>query len=232
MKIHKLYIYVCLQKEKKWGDIMTGFSFWEMVETIANLVLSTPIFLITLILGIVLLTAMIVSIKYNKKLNKILTVVVYTFLFLFIIIYYNSYLYNLLDNFMNTIFTQIFFPNLATYLIMLVTTIIILFYSILKTEMQKYLKIINMIVSFIIIFLFVLTLNLIVAEGINIYEVLTVYSNKTLLILIEFDMIIFTLWILLLLSIKVIKKLIKKSNDKIVRNFLQNSKDDIETLKL
>lgn len=212
---------------------MQGFSLWEMMETIANLVLSSPIFLITLIIGVVLLIAMIISLKSTKKISKVLTLIIYIFLVLFILIYYNKYLYNLLDNLMNTIFTQIFFPSLATYLIVIVSTLIILFYSLLNKTVPKHLKIINMISSFIIIFLSFLTLDLIVTSKINIYEPLTVYSDKNLLILIEFEMIIFTIWILILLSIKIIKKLIKKSDNKITNEFLKkNTTKEVEVLEL
>ena len=213
---------------------MKAFSLWEMFETIANLVLSSPIFLISFIVGVVLLIAMMISIKKTKRIGKTLTIVIYLFLIIFVLIYYNNYLYNLLDNLMNTIFTQIFFPNLAAYVIMLLTTLIILFYSIIKTNIPRYLRSINMITPFLIIFLFVLTLDVIISAKINIYEPLTVYSNKNLLVLIEFSMIIFTIWIILLLSIQLIRKIIKKSNKKIMNNFLKDEKKEnkTEVLKL
>ena len=205
-----------------------------MVETIANLVLSSPIFSISLIVGIILLIAMMISIKKTKKIGKTLTIVIYIFLILFVLIYYNKYLYTLLDNLMNTIFTQIFFPNLAAYAVMLLTTLIILFYSIIKTNIPRYLRVINMITPFIIIFLFVLTLDVIIASKINIYEPLTVYSDKNLLTLIEFSMIVFVIWIIVLLSIKLIRKLIQKSNKKVMNDFLKtdNKDDEIEVLKI
>ena len=213
---------------------MKGFSLWEMLETIANLVLSSPIFLISLIVGIILLIAMMISIKKTKRIGKTLTIIIYFFLIIFVLIYYNDYLYNLLDNLMNTLFTQIFFPNLAAYFIMLLTTMIILFYSIIKTNIPRYLRVINMITPFLIIFLFVLTLDVIISAKINIYEPLTVYSDKNLLTLIEFSMIIFVIWIIVLLSIKLIRKLIKKSNKKVMDDFLsvENKEKEIEVLKL
>ena len=213
---------------------MKGISLWEMIKTIANLVLSSPIFLISLIVGIILLIAMMISIKKTKKIGKTLTIVIYVFLIIFVLIYYNNYLYNLLDNLMNTIFTQIFFPNLAAYAVMLLTTLIILFYSIIKTNIPRYLRVINMLIPFIIIFLFVLTLDVIITSKINIYEPLTVYSDKNLLILIEFSMIIFVIWLIVLLSIKLIRRLIQKSNKKVMNDFLkvENKEDEIEVLKL
>ena len=212
---------------------MQGFSIWEMIKTIANLVLSTPIFLVSFVVGIILLIAMIVSMKKSKKFTKALMILIYVFLIAFVVIYYNSFLYNILDNFMNTIFTQLFFPNLATFSLVIFITLAILFYSLFSQKLSKALKGINMVISSLIIFLFILTLDKIVTLKINIYEPLTIYSDKTLLTLIEFIMITFSLWILLLLSVKIIKKLIKKSDAKVVKEFLDNNQNEnSETLKL
>ncbi|MBR2833540.1 MAG: hypothetical protein IKE75_03820 [Bacilli bacterium] len=218
---------------------MKAFSLWEMIKIIVNLILSSPVFLITFITGTILLITMIMSIKKNHKLSKPLIIIIYIFLITFIIIYYNSYIYNILDNLINQIFTQIFFPNLATYVIILLATIMMLFYSIVKKNISKGLKIINLIISFIILFLFIMTINLIVTNKINIYEPLTVYSNKTLLVLIEFTTLTFVAWVTLLLSIKIVKKLIKKSDEKVTQDFLKNKNenqtnnesDEIEILK-
>ena len=84
-----------------------------------------------------------------------------------------------------------------------------------------------------------MTINLIVTNKINIYEPLTVYSNKTLLVLIEFTTLTFVAWVTLLLSIKIVKKLIKKSDEKVTQDFLKNKNenqtnnesDEIEILK-
>ena len=209
---------------------MEIYSIWQMLEVIANLILSSPIFIISLIGGVILLIAMIVSIKSNKKMSRLLTITIYVFLILFVFLYYNSYFYTLVDNFVNTIFTQLFFPNLATYILMLIITVAISFFTLIKKKPSKILKIINLTVTFIIIFLFFLTVNSIIDLKINIYEPLTVYSNKTLLILIEFNMILFTVWILFLLSVKIVKKLITISNEKIT-NDKPNKKENTKPIE-
>lgn len=209
---------------------MESYSLGEMLNTVMDIVLSSSFFLLTLIVGLVLLVAMILSIKSKKKFGKGLMVGVWVFLILFIVFRYNNYLYNLLDNLVNNIFMQIFFPSLAMYVIMLVITNVIMFCSILK-EMPRYLKVINVIVPFVIIFLFILTLDKIVGSGLNIYEPLTIYSDSQLLILIELSMLIFVFWLLVLISIKIVRKLIKKSDDKVVAEFLDTD-EDIEVLKL
>lgn len=209
---------------------METISIWTMLETVANLVLSSPFFLATLIIGLILLFAMIFSIIKNKTISKKLSIIVWIFLLLFIIIKYNNYLYSLIDNLMNNIFVQIFFPNLATYIIMLLTTIIIMVYTVVRKASPKYLKIINVLFPFAIIFLFILTLDKIVTNNINIYEQLTIFSNKEVLILIELSMLIFIVWSLLLICIKIVRQLIRKSSNKVINEFLNNKNDEVENL--
>jgi len=210
---------------------MEFISIWKMLETVANLILSSPFFIITLVVGILLLALMIYSIIKNKKMSKGLSIVVWIFLILFILIRYNNYLYSLFDNLINNIFVQIFFPNLATYIIMLISTITIMVYTIIKKSSPRFLKIMNVLFSFLIIFLFILTLDKIVNLNVNIYEQLTVFSDKELLILIELSMLIFVVWVLLLICIKIVRALIKRSNNKIISDFTHN-KEDVESLEL
>jgi len=210
---------------------MEFISIWKMLETVANLILSSPFFIITLVVGILLLALMIYSIVKNKKMSKGLSIVVWIFLILFILIRYNNYLYSLFDNLINNIFVQIFFPNLATYIIMLISTITIMVYTIIKKSSPRFLKIMNVLFSFLIIFLFILTLDKIVNLNVNIYEQLTVFSDKELLILIELSMLIFVVWVLLLICIKIVRALIKRSNNKIISDFTHN-KEDVESLEL
>lgn len=210
---------------------MEELSLWKMLEIIGNLILSSPFFLMTLIIGLIMVILMIISIRKYKKITRGLMIGVWLFLVLFIVIRYNDYLYVLFDNLINNIFMQIFFPSLVTYVIILLISTGILLYSLFSQNLKKIMKIINFIFTFIIWFLTLLTLDIIVNSGVNIYEPLTIYSDKTLLVLVEMSMIVFVLWMLLLLSIKLILILIKKSDEKIVKDFLKTD-DKVEVLKL
>ncbi len=210
---------------------MEELSLWKMLEIIGNLILSSPFFLMTLIIGLIMVILMIISIRKYKKITRGLMIGVWLFLVLFIVIRYNDYLYVLFDNLINNIFMQIFFPSLVTYVIILLISTGILLYSLFSQNLRKFMKIINFIFTFIIWFLTLLTLDMIVNSGVNIYEPLTIYSDKTLLVLVEMSMIVFGVWMLLLLSIKLILILIKKSDEKIVKDFLKTD-DKVEVLKL
>ena len=50
---------------------MEELSLWKMLEIIGNLILSSPFFLMTLIIGLIMVILMIISIrKYKKMLVK------------------------------------------------------------------------------------------------------------------------------------------------------------------
>ena len=202
-----------------------------MIKIIANLVLSTPVFLLTFIVGTIILILLIISMRKYKKIPKNIMLITWLFLIMFLIIRYSDFVYNLFDNLMNNIFLQIFFPSLITYVIVFLITNVILIYSLLHKKTSTKLKIINSIFSFAIWFLSLITLELIVTKKVNVYEPLTIYTDKSLLVLVEMDMLIFVVWVLLLGSAKIISTLIKHSDKKVTKDFL-NTSDDVEVLDL
>ncbi|MBQ9011367.1 MAG: hypothetical protein IJ093_01820, partial [Bacilli bacterium] len=172
------------------------------------------------------------SLKKTKKIGKGLTIVTCVFLILFVVVRYNNFMYTLFDNFMNNVFLQIFFPSLATFVVVFLITNGIVIYSFLSKTISGFLKVINIIFTFIIWFFTFITLDVIVQNKVNVYEPLTVYSDKTLLVLVETVMIVFVFWMIFLVSAKIIKSLIKQSDDKVVKEFLETGKDDVEVLEL
>ena len=220
------------------------------INTLTEAISSSPTSFITLIAGIIFLTAMIISMKKHKKMGKSLFIIGWLFIILFIIFRYSNHLTTLFDNFMNNVFMQIFFPNLATYVIIIAITNFVFLFTILKGNSKTSNKVINSLFFTFIMLLLILTLDVIFKNEINVYEKLTVYSNQTLLILLETTTIVFVLWIIILISKAAISILISKSDKKVRLKYnkknikplisekvnLDESKstkqDDIEVLKL
>ena len=130
---------------------------------------------------------------------------------------------------MNNVFMQIFFPNLATYVIIIAITNFIFLFTILKGNSKTSNKVINSLFFTIIMLLLILVLDVIIKNEINIYERLTVYSNQTLLILIEATTITFVLWLIILGSKAIVSKLINKSDKKVKAKY--NKQEKINTLE-
>ena len=118
---------------------------------------------------------------------------------------------------------QIFFPNLATYIIIIIITNIIFLYTILNKKTKSLSKISNILFFTIIIVLMLYTLEQIISDNINIYQFQEVYSDKNISVLIQSTTLIFTLWMTLIISKIIIDKLIQKSIETITTEQTQNN---------
>ena len=198
---------------------MIEFSANNFVKTLISIITGSPTSILFIVLGVIFTIAMIVNVKKNKTIGKSLFIIGWIFIILFVIIKYNGYLSKLFDNLINTVFRQIFFPNLATYIIIIIITNIIFLYTILNKKTKTLSKITNSIFFSLIMVLMVYTLDLIIKNKINVYEQEQLYTNEQVLTIIEASTIIFGLWILIIISKFSIKKLINKSNEKILKEF-------------
>ena len=213
---------------------MIKITLKSFINTLFNIISSSPSSIIFIIVGIIFTVAMIINLIKKKTIGKSLYITGWLFIVIFIIVKYNSYISKIFDNLINQVFMQIFFPNLATYIIIIALTNIIFLYTIIK-KTTKSTKIINTLFFSIIMLFMVYTLEQIISGGINIYEQKEIYTNQNILTLIESTTIIFSFWVLIITSKHIIKKLIKKSNDKIKKEYenselkpIQNNKTTIK----
>lgn len=195
-------------------------------DTLLNIFEGSPSSILFIILGIIFTLAMIINIKKNKKIGKTLYIIGWIFIISFIIIRYNSYLSKIFDNLINQIFMQIFFPNLATYVILIIITNIIFLISINRKNIKNLTKVINSIFFIVIMIMMVYTLEQIISNNINIYSTEEVYTNQNVLVLIESTTILFTIWTVILISKFIISKLIKKSDEKIIEEYQEKQISD------
>ncbi len=182
----------------------------NFIEILLDVISNSPSSVLFIILGIIFASAMIINIKNKKKIGKLVSILGWIFIVLFIIIRYSSYLNKLFDNLINNIFMQIFFPNLATYVIIIIITNFIFLYSIIK-KTSNLSKVINVIFFTVIMVFMLYTLEQIITNNINIYSFEEVYSNDDISVLIQSTTVLFTFWIILIISKLMINKLIEKS---------------------
>ncbi|CCY45969.1 unknown [Firmicutes bacterium CAG:822] len=194
----------------------------NFIEILLDVISNSPSSVLFIILGIIFASAMIINIKNKKKIGKLVSILGWIFIVLFIIIRYSSYLNKLFDNLINNIFMQIFFPNLATYVIIIIITNFIFLYSIIK-KTSNLSKVINVIFFTVIMVFMLYTLEQIITNNINIYSFEKVYSNDDISVLIQSTTVLFTFWIILIISKLIINKLIEKS----IKNIKNEEKDNI-----
>ena len=206
-----------------------SFSIKKLIMSLINIIIESPTSILFIILGIIFSVAMIINMKKNKTIGKTLYLAGWIFIIAFILIKYNNYLSTIFDNLINTIFRQIFFPNLASYTIIIIITNIIFLYTVFNKKNSIANKLINSPFFITIMVLMVHTIDQISKNNVNVYEKKEVYSNSNIVTLIESTTLLFTLWIIILISKHIIRQLIKKSDEKIKEEFKEKTETNIES---
>lgn len=188
---------------------MVPISLIEKLKTIFNVISSSSFFFIALIISIILLILVIISLKKYKKVNTKLFIIAWLVIVILLIIKYHAFILALSDSFIENIFMAIYFPNLAIFTIVIIVSNISLFYSIIKKDRDMIYRIIQIVSAILINFLFILILDTIVKNNIDVYSQTEIYQNNNLFVLLECSMAIFTVNIALTFIIYIIKKLLK-----------------------
>ena len=217
---------------------MIQMSLFEQLAYLVEMIVSSPltIFLLFIICGFVALLIAEIKSK-DKTISKIL---VYGFLTSTILVafIYNKSILMLLDSFMDKVFETIFFPNIVTYVLILVFINALLITLLLKNKVKEEYKVITFIATLQIDFLAILTLNTITKNDINIYSELTLYSDKTLLVLLQFTTEIFVSWLIIMFMATFINNLISMKNKELrkqnlghIKNLMIRKKNNFEIKK-
>ena len=200
---------------------MIEMSIWQKIVYLFNLIMESPLFITLLITFFITVISLIISYKVKNKAVRLITALIYISIFIFVIIKYGKSILSLGDNFIEKIFTSIYFPSLITYICMMIITTLLLIMTILNKRLSKFIRLCNIFCFTILEFLFILTLDVVISENIDIYAKTAVYSNKTLLVLIQSSMGVFSIWCLALLIngvVRLIMKLSSKKNNKEIPN--------------
>lgn len=175
---------------------MNDFSLIEKINILMELISSSSLFLFFSMIGISLLIFFILCIIKNKKINKWIFIAVFSFIGLIIFVNYSSIIIKILDTIIDSVFKTLYFPNLPIYTTILIISNVCLIISFINKKETKAKKIINLICASILNILFVFIISVVSTYNIDIYEEINLYTNSTLLVLLELSTGIFTSWIL------------------------------------
>ena len=185
---------------------MANFSFADKIKILVNTILSTPFFSLSALLGLILAILMILDIIKHKKIRRRYYIASWFFVFLFIIVKYIKVIPALVDNLINQVFMVLYFPSIGVYMFLLILINIGFIYCLIKNIHKSY-KILSGIISIIMDLLFILIINIIIENKIDITSEITLYTNSNLLVLLELSTALFVSWILLIIFISAYLKL-------------------------
>lgn len=182
---------------------MLKLTLLEKLKILFDLVLASPFFIFLLIFTILVFVILLDSKSYKKKQVQTYITGIYTLVFVAVIIKHHSSFLSVIDYLVNNVFVIFYFPNIAIYATMIIFINIIMLRSIFSKK-DKVIRTLNMASYSIVMYLMLLIIYTISTENIDVYSELNMYSNQTLLVLIEISNIIFVIWMVLLLINKLL----------------------------
>ena len=187
---------------------MTDYSFGERLIKIFELITSSTFFISLLVIIVLTIIILVINSKVKSKVPRYLAAFAYILIMVYVLVKYGAYVLSLNDSLVEKLFKAMYFPNLITYVCMLIITIFILIITFINKKYSIVLKIGNILCFCLIWFFFILILDTVKSAGINIYETTEVYSNEALMILLQASMYIFFIWMGILLIDLIVKKIL------------------------
>ena len=215
---------------------MADLSIVEKIKLLFNTAISTPFFIAYAVVGILLVIFMIIDIKKHRKFSKYIYIISGIFLITFFFIKYFSIILKVVDSFVEIILKALYFPNLGIYIVMLIITNTIFIYNMISKKTYKSSKIVTGIITVLIDFIFILIIGIISSEKIDVTSEVKLYSDETILTLLQISMALFASEFMLLGLCMASHSLKKYDNNK---NEIRNkdmintfSKEDIKVFKI
>lgn len=207
---------------------MTDLSFSERLSALIDIVFSSPFFIILFSFMVLTIVVFSVYTSTKSKTSRLVFSVFYILILMFLFLKYGTLMINLFDSFMDEVFMAIYFPNLFTYICMVVITSIVMIITIISRKIRKFIRI-STIFSFTVIqFLFILTLDFIGKYNISLFEKTSLYSNETLMILIQSSMAIFSCFVGLLIMNLIINLISSKVPNNVIE--IGQKKEELDYL--
>lgn len=189
---------------------MSKLSFFDKIGILLETTASSNLFIIACLLFIVLGLVLSTTNKKNEKRNKTFYIAYIVFILVFTLVSFYSSLGKMFSYMMNNFFIVVYFPNLAVYLAAIIITNIVLLISIFNYKITKAIKNLNIIIFTIMNYLFILVLNVINSNNLDIFSKESVYKNRQAQGLIELSSTIFIVWIIFLIIYRMILIYLKK----------------------
>ena len=169
----------------------------EKLNCLFNIIKDNWIYLA--FLGFVAIILLLVNFKkLSRKTGFLVSLTSYIALLGYMIVTYNKQLGTIGNSIMDNLFMSIYFPSAHVYLFILIVIDIVTFISLMNSRRSKVYHWIHSIFFFTIQFIFILILELLSKNKIDIFTKTSLFSNKDLIMLLELSINIFILWIIVL----------------------------------
>lgn len=176
---------------------MKYLSLLEKLKVLLDMLLSFKFILIFVIIMLILTILYLFKKIRNKKYISFMSLSIIITLIISIIKNYEI-LSNTFDNFTTIFFSGIYFPSIYVYIGILLIVSLVFITSMLSSEKIKIYKIINSVMFILNNIFFIIILNVIAKNNIDVFSISSLYTNNSLVAILELNIILFVLWIAVL----------------------------------
>lgn len=176
---------------------MKYLSLLEKLKVLLDMLLSFKFILIFVIIMLILTILYLFKKISNKKYILFMSLSIIITLIISIIKNYEI-LSNTFDNFTTIFFSGIYFPSIYVYIGILLMVSLVFITSMLSSKKIKIYKIINSVIFILNNIFFIIILNVIAKNNIDVFSISSLYTNNSLVAILELNIILFVLWIAVL----------------------------------
>ena len=202
---------------------MKNLSFIDKLKVLGDVSSSSGLCIATIFIIIFLAVILIVMNKKESKKIKRIMITIYVSLIVILMVIYSGSITSMFDYMMNNLFIIIYFPNLAVYLAAIIASNIIVWKTLFGKKEDKVLKIVNVLFYSIMNYLLILVLNIVSANKLDIFNIVSVYSDNNALALIGLSSTIFIVWIIFLVIYHIIRSRQKEEVEVSIRRVLPSN---------
>ncbi len=189
---------------------MVNIPLTERLKEIANLVSSQSFYITLFVILILTISALIINVKVKSQAPKYIAAIVYIGMTILVLARYGHYVLTFNDSIVEKFFKAFYFPNLVVYISMLVISLLLMLVNIIDKNFSLFAKIINSVAFFLIWFLFILLVDTVKKTELNFYDVKELYSDQTVMILLQASTAIFAVWTSIVIIDIAVRKIAEK----------------------
>lgn len=187
-------------------------SLIEIGKNFINVISSSIIYIFILILLIILSIYLYKQIQKDIKKAKKISLLSFVIVLFFFFLFHYHHFFDIFDKFIEKTFVIICFPDIFLYILALIIVNIVTFNSIFNFNTSRLIRIIYIAHYAHFHFITFLLQDIIVREKIDIYSILSIYANQTILNLVTWNSLIFLLFLIVVFVEKFTRKIIVLQN--------------------
>ena len=187
-----------------------NISIFNKLKIIFKYFFSSFMSLELLIIILCVFAFLFLNLKTNKKIIKMF-VPISTLLFLaFIAMGFHNYVVAAIEQLIKMIMNYFYFPSMSFYFVIIILSTIYLIYNVYTKKYSEKFRIMNYSFSLLLYILFVGLFSYVVSNGISLSIDYSIYKDQYIISFVQISNIVFALWILTILIIKLYNYFKKK----------------------